>query len=157
VVKKAPGITIRPEFGVRIRIGQQAGYQVCGRYRIGINGKKYSGSRLAILYQEGWMPPDDVDHKDRNPSNDQWDNLRPCPHGKNMWNIGKHKDNTSGYKGVSWDKRRQKWRARGNVSGKGCCISATVVAPLPYSFSGIALWRIYAKFRTSCKQKRGII
>lgn len=101
----------------KTKIGQRAGYQVRGRWRIGINGNKYSGSRLAVLYMEGWIP-EDVDHKNHNPSDDQWNNVRPCPHAKNMWNIRKHRDNSSGFKGVDLDKRRQKWRVRINVKGK---------------------------------------
>lgn len=33
-------------------------------------------------------------------------------------NTGKRADNTSGYKGVTWDKREQKWRARIGKEGK---------------------------------------
>lgn len=50
------------------------------------------------------------DHKDGNPSNNRRSNLRPCTDMQNAWNMGKHKDNQSGYKGVS--KHRKKYSAR---------------------------------------------
>jgi hypothetical protein len=33
-------------------------------------------------------------------------------------NVGKHRDNTSGHKGVSWYKRDKKWRAKININNK---------------------------------------
>ncbi len=50
-----------------------------------------------------------VDHKDRDGLNNQKYNLRVTTNAKNLWNQGKHKDNTSGYKGVSFDKKSKKW------------------------------------------------
>lgn len=51
----------------------------------------------------------DVDHVDRNPKNNLLDNLRVISHQKNRTNQNMRIDNTSGYKGVSWDKSRDKW------------------------------------------------
>jgi len=53
-----------------------------------------------------------VDHIDNNPLNNTRSNLRICTPGENAKNskqIGKN--NTSGYKGVKWDKARNKWMA----------------------------------------------
>lgn len=51
----------------------------------------------------------EVDHKDRNPSNNEYSNLRVLSHGKNMRNMGLRKLNLSGISGVRWDKQRGKW------------------------------------------------
>ncbi len=50
-----------------------------------------------------------VDHKDGNGLNNQKSNLRIVTQNENQHNSRKRKDNTSGYKGVSWDKRNKKW------------------------------------------------
>jgi len=44
--------------------------------------------------------------------------LRLCTQSQNMCNIGKREDNTSGYKGVCWNKHKQKWQAQIRVNGK---------------------------------------
>lgn len=55
-----------------------------------------------------------VDHKDRNWLNFQVENLRPCTKSQNQANHAKHKfkdgrPQTSRFKGVMFDKRRQRW------------------------------------------------
>jgi len=52
-----------------------------------------------------------IDHADGNPLNNCRDNLRVCNHSENGRNQGKQKNNRSGYKGVFWDKRKEKWGA----------------------------------------------
>lgn len=54
----------------------------------------------------------EVDHIDGNRLNNQRSNLRLCNSSQNKCNRGPRKDNTSGYKGVSWHKQRNKWTAR---------------------------------------------
>lgn len=52
-----------------------------------------------------------VDHIDGNRSNNDPANLRLCTHAQNLWNAGKKKHNTSGFKGVYFCKQTKKWRA----------------------------------------------
>ena len=52
-----------------------------------------------------------VDHIDGNRLNNCRDNLRICSHAQNMRNQKLSKRNTSGYKGVSYDRARRKWAA----------------------------------------------
>lgn len=49
-----------------------------GYGRIMIKGKKYYAHRLAVRLMTGFFPEKDVDHIDRNPSNNKWCNLRCC-------------------------------------------------------------------------------
>jgi HNH endonuclease/NUMOD4 motif/AP2 domain len=52
-----------------------------------------------------------VDHIDRNPLNNALSNLRCCDRSQNLWNSKKRKDNQSGYKGVYFCTRTNKWGA----------------------------------------------
>jgi len=60
------------------------------------------------------------DHKDRNPLNNQRTNLRIATPQQNSFNRGKAHifDLTSKFKGVSFDKINQKWRAKISINRK---------------------------------------
>ena len=66
-------------------------------------------------------PKVEVDHKDHNGLNCRQRNLRLVTHVQNMQNQRKKSNNTSGFKGVTWDKDRSLWRAR--IMLKGKCIN----------------------------------
>lgn len=59
-----------------------------------------------------------VDHKDGNPLNNQKSNLRLCTHLQNSRNTSLRWSNTSGFKGISWSQKRQKWLVRIGVGGE---------------------------------------
>lgn len=62
--------------------------------------------RLFLLREE------QVDHIDLNPLNNRRSNLRLASQQQNSANQRKPKSNTSGFKGVSWDKENRKWKAQ---------------------------------------------
>ena len=97
----------------RIRKGSVAGTIQKNGYRyITIDKLPRKASRLAFLYMNGELPEHEVDHIDRNPLNDAWINLRSCDSSQNKINRRLRKDNSSGYKGVHFNKRKSKWVAR---------------------------------------------
>lgn len=55
---------------------------------------------------------DVVDHIDGNTLNNRKRNLRICTQFDNQKNRGANKNNTSGYKGVCWNKDKKKWTAQ---------------------------------------------
>ena len=59
-----------------------------------------------------------VDHKDRNSLNNHLSNLRWCSKRQNNQNRSKRKNTTSVYKGVCFDKSKNKWRAQINHNGQ---------------------------------------
>lgn len=56
-----------------------------------------------------------VDHKNGNGIDNRRQNLRLCTLQENQRNRQKQKDNTSGFKGVSWNTRDKVWRAAAKV------------------------------------------
>jgi hypothetical protein len=59
-----------------------------------------------------------VDHIDRDKRNNHVSNLRWATKQENGMNMGKRSDNTSGYKGVTFDKSCGKWRSQIQKDGK---------------------------------------
>ncbi len=60
-----------------------------------------------------------VDHVNGNILDNRRSNLREANDFQNSGNQKIRKNNTSGYKGVVWDKRDEKWLAQISISGKG--------------------------------------
>ncbi|MEK0324092.1 MAG: HNH endonuclease [Nitrosopumilus sp.] len=82
-----------------------------------ISGHRGYIHRFAFLYMKGAMPKY-VDHKDRNRANNSWSNLRECTQSQNSANMGIAKNNTSGYKGVFYEKRNGTWYSRLYIASK---------------------------------------
>jgi hypothetical protein len=59
-----------------------------------------------------------ADHWNHDTLDNRRNNLRKCTHSQNQWNQKRSKRNTSGFKGVTWEKRRGKWHAQIRVNGK---------------------------------------
>lgn len=76
-----------------------------------VDRKLHKVHRLIFLMHHGFLP-DEVDHRDLDRSNNRIANLRAADKRSNAWNCGKRSHNTSGYKGVSWDKKSQSWAAQ---------------------------------------------
>ena len=81
-------------------------------------GKKQKSMHRLIAERAGIDCQNQIDHKDGNRLNNQRGNLRAATFIENGQNHGKNKNNTSGYKGVSWDKQKEKWSARIGVNKK---------------------------------------
>lgn len=75
---------------------------------IKINYKSYSLHRIIWLYVTGKWPEIDIDHKDRNPKNNKWCNLRLATKSQNEAN----KSSKNKFKGVTYYKKIKKWVAR---------------------------------------------
>ena len=60
----------------------------------------------------------DVDHINGNGLDNRKENLRICTRSQNLHNSKKPSTNTSGYKGVIWNKQCRKWQAKIHTSGK---------------------------------------
>lgn len=90
-----------------------------GYRKIRIGGTAYYSGRLAWLWMTGKWPKEEIDHIDRDPSNDKWDNLREATSSDNKCNQRMRSTNTSGFRGISWNKKLCKWVAYASTSQLG--------------------------------------
>ncbi len=79
-----------------------------------------------------WMGIDTtlIDHIDHNPLNNLRSNLRSATGSQNLHNRGVNSNNTTGVKGVSFEKSRGKYRAMIKVVGKNYDLGRFDTAPL---------------------------
>lgn len=94
-----------------------------GHLQIGLFCKNYMAHRLAWMIHYGEIPASDLDHKNGDPKDNRIENLRPCTQSQNLRNARTRKDNTSGTRGVSWDKKRKRWYAYINTGGRGSMLA----------------------------------
>ncbi len=80
-------------------------------YRRLYETRNFPAHRLAWAHYYGEWPVCDLDHKNRNPADNRIDNLRLATATLNLGNARQRKDNTSGVRGVYWDKKSRRWSA----------------------------------------------
>lgn len=96
------------------KAGSQAGSLDSEGYRsLQINGKKIRATSVIWFLVKGYWP-DEVDHIDRNPDNNRWNNLREVTHQQNCLNRNR-KLPSSGFRGVY--ARGKKWQAKITTKG----------------------------------------
>ena len=107
-------------FDTRRKPGDEVGNAGRGYYTVMLNKNRYMLHRLIWLWFTGHYPNDkeEIDHVDRNPSNNKIENLRLVTHKINTRNATRRSDNWTGAVGVSYHKKTGKWRARVTVDNK---------------------------------------
>jgi hypothetical protein len=98
--------------------GKVAGCIDCyGYVKIAIDDVAYRGHRLAWFYMTGAWPLIEADHENLNKADNRFSNLREATKSQNATNRTKRSDNTSGFKGVSYQKQIKKWVAQATLDG----------------------------------------
>lgn len=93
-------------------VGKVAGKMTrCGHRQIKVDGRHYHAHRLAWLYMMGAFPPLTIDHIDGDPDNNRFENLRLATPSQNQMNVRRRVDNWSGKRGVSFNRKTNRWVA----------------------------------------------
>jgi hypothetical protein len=93
-----------------VKAGSMAGtINKDGYVMICVYGRDYPAASVAWLYMTGEWPSGLVDHKDRQPLNNRFENLRDATYHQN--NVNKVNRNKTGHQGVRWAKRSKMWEA----------------------------------------------
>lgn len=104
-----------------LKKGDPAGYRSKRGYVfIRADNGLYLAHRLAWLYMTGEFPGDklDIDHINQVKFDNRFSNLRLASRSENMMNTGTRSDNKTGYKGVFFVKRLDKYMASIRVNYK---------------------------------------
>lgn len=101
----------------RALAGQTAGTFVNGYVCISVFGKRYQAHRLAFALVNNKFPTLLVDHINGVISDNRWSNLREATNSQNTCNSKLSSRNSTGVKGVSFDRARNLYRARIDING----------------------------------------
>lgn len=102
-----------------------------GYIRIKVGEKLHYAHRLAWLYVHGEFPAHEIDHIDRDPSNNRITNLRLATHAQNSANTPKRRTNASGFKGVY--RHQGRWLAQMTAGGKSVYLGVFDTAKEAYA------------------------
>lgn len=91
--------------------------RTCTYRVIVIRGQKYYAHRLAWLYMKGEWPPSKIDHVNGDGIDNKWGNLRLATDSENSTNAKLRKTNSTGYKGVCYNKRTGQAKAQIQFNG----------------------------------------
>ncbi len=107
------------------KIGSVAGtHRPDGYISIGIDGRYYLAHRLAFLLTHGYFPKE-VDHINGVKTDNRACNLREATRQQNMYNRGKYLSNSSGFKGVYFDRKCGRYNAQASLNGRTVFIGSS--------------------------------
>lgn len=89
-----------------------------GYRRIGILGKQYQAHRVAWLLHYGEQPPQFLDHINGERDDNRISNIRAVTNAENQRNSRINANNTTGVKGVHFDKTAGRYKAKFKVNTK---------------------------------------
>lgn len=101
-----------------VRKGEIAGCRNGLHSTIQFKGFRLMAHRVAFAIYHGKWPEKEIDHINGDPTDNRIDNLREASRAENARNYPKPKSNTSGLKGVTWNKASKKWQAAIRINGK---------------------------------------
>ena len=126
--------TVRPDGRIIIQIKQS---------------RLFAHQVVWLLFNDG-LPETSIDHKDRDQTNNRIDNLRPASRTEQQGNKGLQKNNSTGFKGVSFKKgvKEKPWVATIKSEGRAETLgyfSTPEAAAKAYDASARNKFGVYAK------------
>lgn len=131
----------------------RAGYAHRNAWDPARNKFRYVGMHRQLMGLD-WGDKTMVDHVDGCPQNNQRSNLRLATRGQNMQNRKPVVTNTSGVKGVHWNKQRQKWQVYVSVHGKLRHIGLFPDIDEAIEVRQLAAAMVYGEFTHACDRIR---
>lgn len=103
-----------------LRVGTEAGHvyrekkTINGLYyvKVIVQGQSLLAHRICWAHYHGEWPDGQLDHINRDGTDNSINNLRLSTASQNQWNTSRSLANTSGFKGVTKSKTRGRWMAR---------------------------------------------
>lgn len=127
--------------------GRLAGSTRPDGYRlISVKRRLYYAHRLAWLYVYGEWPSSTLDHRNGDNGDNRIANLRLATYSQNNANRRRHRDGTSGMKGVTFRPKRGKWVAQMGVGGKSVYIGIYSTAEEARAAYVAASKKVYGEF-----------
>lgn len=123
----------KPQYNARL--GDVAGcVESDGYLQVSIQGKQYKAHRIIWLMVTGYFPVKYLDHMNGNRTDNRWANLREATHSENLCNRGKARNNTTGFKGVFFQRNSHKnpYMARISKEGKPIYLGVFETPELAY-------------------------
>lgn len=99
--------------------GEEAGFMhPSGHRMVKLTASNFLVHRVVWKLVYNVEPSPELDHRNVIASDNRLGNLRVATTQENRCNVATRSDNTSGLKGVSWCRWKQKWMARIHVNGR---------------------------------------
>lgn len=117
-----------------------------GRFYAVRKGEKRCSLILMHRMISGAGPSLVVDHINHNGLDNRRENLRVCTNVENLRNANLSKNNSSGFKGVSWSKDKNKWEAYITIGGKKKSLGKYTEASDAAQAYNIAAERYFGEF-----------
>jgi hypothetical protein len=114
-----------------------------------LKNKNYKCHRVAWLLHYGEWPKGQIDHINGIRTDNRIENLRDVTQVQNSYNKAPHKNSSSKYRGVGWDKKKKKWRAMIRKDGRFHHIGyfdCEKEAALDYNYVSEKMFGVYSRF-----------
>ena len=129
------------------RIGTVAGSpNEDGYVKIKVDQKLYAAHRLAWLYMTGSFPSLEIDHINGQPADNRFSNLREASRTENNRNTKISKNNQSGFKRVTRNKKNGKWAAHIRSNDKQKFLGNFETPELAHEFYCLAADMLHGEF-----------
>ena len=132
--------------GKFLKASNNKGYKLVS---LSMNGKQKTYRVHRLVAQEFLDNPDDkeyVDHIDGDPTNNHVDNLRYATPSQNCMNQKRRCNNTTGFKGVTFDKSLGNYQAQIQIGGRRRTLGHFATAELAYEAYKKKATEVYGEF-----------